>query len=43
MHKALQLGKKIPELRWLFIQNPYSFALQDTLKSEGVKGEGWNE
>ena len=43
MHKALQLEKKIPELRWLFNQNPYSFALQDTLKNEGVKGEGWNE
>ena len=43
MHKALQLEKKIPELRWLFNQKPYSYALQDTFKSEGVKGEGWNE
>ena len=39
MHKALQLEKKIPELRWLFNQNPYSFALQDTFKSEGEKVE----
>ena len=39
MHKALQLEKKIPELRWLFNQNPYSFALQDTLKNEGGKVE----
>ena len=35
--------KKIPEWRWLFNQNPYSFALQDTFKSEGGKVDPQNK